>query len=169
MILLLGDVPGIDSGDLLARTSKVTGLPGGRGPLVDARDDATSHPLAQLGDGEKLHVVGPSNGVELAGVGPDGLVDLLARLGWSPSVHLKQIHLIAPSTGREGAGSFAALFEAAIRARGFQVGEIKAPADAVRCDREGKIWVYREITQAWVPSSPDVNYYVGPDVSDKHR
>jgi hypothetical protein len=169
MILVLGDVPGISIDDLLARTSKTTGAPGVRGPVVDARYGIANGPLAQLREGDKLHIVGPSNGAEVAGMRPGSLADLLDSLAWSRSIRLKQIHFIAPSTGRDGLSSFAALFEGEVRSRGFQVDEIKAPVGSIRCDPEGKIWVYSDRENAWLPSSPVWNYYVGQHVADKHR
>jgi hypothetical protein len=167
MILVLEDVPGISPADLLARVSKATGAPGVRGPLVDK--DAAAHPLSQLREGDKLHIVGSSNGAQLAGSSPEGLLALLESLGWSRAIRLKQIHLIAGSAGNGGDASFAALFEAAIRSRGFQVDEIKAPLGPVRCDTRGKIWVYSGSHRDWEPSSPALNYYVGPRVAEKHR
>jgi hypothetical protein len=169
MLLVLGDVPGIIATDLMARVSKITGRPGVRGPLIDACGSTVGLPLSQLKDGDKLHILGPSDGRELAGRGPRRLGELLTSLGWPPSVRLKQIHLIAPSTGRNGANSFAAQFEAAIRGRGLEVDEIKAPIGPVRCDSDGKVWVYSERFQGWIPSSPALNYYVGPRVPEKHR
>jgi hypothetical protein len=169
MLLVLGDVAGIETGDLMARVSKITGEPGVRGPMVDVRGEKGSRPLSALRTGDKLHVLAPSNGIELAGIGPDGLVDVLVRLGWSQSTRLKQIHLIAPSAGRNGRSSFAGLFEAAIRSRGYQVDEIKAPVGPVRCDAHGKMWVFLETAHDWAPSSAALNYYVGPRVPEKHR
>jgi hypothetical protein len=160
---MLETVDGIRGEDLLARPAK-SGAGTARGPCVTP---AAASPLAALVDGEKLHVVGKGSADRLSGADPEGLVDRLAALGLSPAVRLKQIHLIADHTGDGGERSFAARFDSALRARGFQVSEIKAPAGEVRCDTAGKIWVFAD--GAWYASNPALNYYAGPAIQEKHR
>jgi hypothetical protein len=168
MLLMLEDVHGVDADELMARVSKVTGLAGVRGPLIDARSDRSGLPLATLEDGQKLHIVAGSNGKEVAGQAPENFVTLLAALGLPKTARLKQIHLIAPSTGRDREQSFAARFERELARRGIPVDEVKAPLGLIRSDPLGKIWVYSEADRQWMPSSPRLNYYVGPRVAPKH-
>ena len=159
MILMLGEVPGVSVEHLLARPDK-SGRPGVRGPLG---------PLTDLREGDKLHIAGVSDGSRVAGYDPDALVDRLRELGWDPAVRLRQIHLIADWTGRDGAVSFATRLAAALAGAGFDLDEIKAPLGRVRCDSRGKIRVCLGEAQQWTPSSPALNLYVGPRVPAKHR
>jgi hypothetical protein len=168
MLLVLEDVPGINADQLMTRVSKVTALVGVRGPLIDARCDRSGFPLATLDDGQKLHIVAGSNGKEVAGEGPGNFVTLLAALGLPKAARLKQIHLIAPWAGCDTEQSFAARFERELARRGILVDEVKAPLGPIHSDAHGKIWVYSEAEKQWMPSSPKLNYYVGPRVASKH-
>ncbi len=147
----------------MARPSKSGGAPA-RGPVTSTGEDS---PLKALSHGDKLHLVGTGTGERVGGYSAEELVSHLAALGLSRSVRLKQIHLIAGNAGTGASRSFAARLDAALRAAGFQVAEIKAPVGPVRCDSAGKIWI--ETPQGWVPSSPELNYYAGPAIQDKHR
>jgi len=159
---MLETVEGVRVEDLLARPAK-SGSGTARGPSVGA----AGAPLASLQDGDKLHIVGRGGAMQVSGADAAGLVERLAALGLSPAVRLKQIHLIADHAGEGGSSSFAARFDAALRARGLHVAEIKAPVGRVRCDEAGKIWVFRD--GAWLASNSDLNYYTGPAVQEKHR
>jgi hypothetical protein len=161
MILVLDSSDGVRLEDLLARPSK-----SGQGPARGsvAVGDAA---LSTLGDGDKLHLVGSGTGGRVGGYAAEDLVAHLAALGLSRSVRLKQIHLIAADAGKGSEQSFAARFDAALRAAGFQVLEIKAPMGRVRCDSAGKIWI--ESGKGWAPSGPEFNYYAGPAIQEKHR
>jgi Peptidase C80 family len=161
MILLLDSSEGVRLEDLLARPSK-TGQDSARGPVAGG-----GAALSALGDGDKLHLVGSGTGSEVGGYTAEGLVAHLGALGLSRVVRLKQIHMIAADAGTGSEQSFAARFDTALRAAGFQVSEIKAPMGRVRCDPAGKIWI--ESRQGWLPSSPELNYYAGPAIRDKHR
>lgn len=168
MILMLEPVEGIRCEDLLARPAK-SGSGSARGPCVTLPADNAQGglPLAGLLDGDKLNVVGRGSADRISGDDPEELVERLSGLGLSREIQLKQIHLFADHSGDGGERSFAARFDAALRARGLKVNEIKAPIGRVRCDTAGNIWILAGET--WVPSSTALNYYAGPAVQDKHR
>ncbi|HKO58419.1 MAG TPA: hypothetical protein VJ276_21320 [Thermoanaerobaculia bacterium] len=159
MILDLGG-HGLDVGALLRREKRGVSA---RGPLVQARGT----PLAELREGDKLHIVGIAGEARLDGKTPAELVALLAALGLPRGVRLKQVHLIADETGRGGGESYAARLSAALIDEGFDVDEIKAPRGRVRWDEEGKVHILDG--EQWVPSERGLNAYVGPRVADKHR
>jgi hypothetical protein len=166
MLLYLESVSDLRPEDLLARTGK-QGRPAVRGPVATA--SAAGTPLDSLAEGDKLHIVGMGTEDSISGYAPEELLALLARLGLSRTVRLKQIHLIAGRTGAGEQQSYAARFAGAFANHGFQVDEFKAPLGDVRADERGKVWVRLPGEDAWQPSSSALNYYTGPRVQDKHR
>ena len=166
MILVLGEVPGVEVTNLMARAG--SDGPGKRGPVVDARSlQSGQRPLGVLREGDKLHILAGENcpGVK----SPEHLIDLLAALGLEPAVRLKQIHLLIPGAGQGGQSCFAARFAQSLAGLNFQVQEVKAPSGRIRCDASGKIWIYSEASEEWAPSVPALNSYWGPGVAPKHR
>jgi len=163
LIFILETLAELAAQDLLARPLK-NGEDSARGPVVSMSD---AFPLAALQDGAKLHIVGSGDGQLVAGLTPEQLVGLLTRSGLDGRIRLKQIHLIAESSGAGGASSFAAQLDKALRHAGLHVAEIKAPLGHVRCDSAGKIWIGS--SEGWLPSTADMNQYIGPDIQEKHR
>lgn len=113
--------------------------------------------------------MGPFSEDRLAGFDPEAVAEMLAGAFTGRPARLREIHLISPFTGYGREGSFADLLDLALRRRGMDVDEIKAPLGDVRCDSAGKIWVRLEHSTEWAPSSPALNHYCGPRVAEKHR
>ena len=162
---------------LLGKRGK-DGKESARGPLVEGPFTAEYRPLTQLEDGDKLHILAPGAPDRVYGFSPSELVDHLEKLGLTPKVRLKQIHLIADLSGVGGDESFACKFADVLVARGFRVAEIKAPRGLVSADETGKVLirpvqskdeVVRDRGQGWLPSNKDLNYYAGPEIQEKHR
>lgn len=152
--------------DLLARPDK-QGRPAVRGPLI--RADSPGTPLAELRDGDKLHIVGAGSKDLLSGYTAEALVGLLVRLGLCKDTRLKQIHLVADETGAGEDASYAYHLAQILERAGYKVDEFKAPLGAVRCDERGKIWIRLSTSEEWLPSSSALNYYTGANVQQKHR
>ena len=163
MLLSIEEVDGLDLDDLLARPNK-KGQPGVRGPLVSA---GRGLPLQSLANGDKLHIVATGDEHFVARKGPSDLLGYLVELGLSREIHLKQIHLIAASTGANADNSFGARLNQVMGAAGYVADEIKAPMGPVRWDEARKIWVF--FGGEWQPSSIALNYYCGRGLSFKHQ
>jgi len=154
MILALQPHPVSRLEDLLARTGS-GGKPEVRGPLVQGPFSEEQKPLADLRDGDKLHIVrDPADNAA-------GLVDLLEQLGLTGRVRLKQIHLLIDNSGTGKRRSFAERFYAELMRRNYPALEIKAACGRVRWDERGKVWISPANGDEWLPSSPELNYYTG--------
>jgi len=178
MILVLRD-PAAPSAPPTVNCDYLLGKPGkngessARGPLVEG---GAGTPLADLRDGDKLHLVAPGDREAIAGFSPTKLVDRLGALGLDRAVQLAQLHLLSDDSGTGGEESFARRLADALADTGYQVREIKAPRGQVRVALDGKVWIKPTEghaegadTDGYCPSTPSLNAYAGPAVQEKHR